>query len=97
MGPGTVEHCGINHPTHTSKTHGRMERSRHGLPKVSLGLAMPNPFMPCIFLPLKQPSSTPLDTTRLTPMWDDSTLSQELNYKNIKKSKRENSLKVIKE
>jgi hypothetical protein len=50
----------------------RMARGGHGLPKVSLGPAMPYPSTPygraTPETALQQPSSTPLDTPRHTPM-----------------------------
>jgi hypothetical protein len=39
------------------QAHGHMERGGHGLPKVVLGCAMPDLFMPCRRLPLKSPYS----------------------------------------
>jgi hypothetical protein len=49
-------------------THGRMARGGHGLPKVSIGHAMPDPSRPAGETHVKRPSSTHLDTPRRTPM-----------------------------
>jgi hypothetical protein len=55
-----------------SLKHGRMVRGGHGLSKVLLGPVRPYPFMPCGWPSTGQgglqPSSTPLDTPRRTPM-----------------------------
>jgi hypothetical protein len=51
--------------------HGHTARVCHGLPKVSLGPVMPDPFMPCRQARRAgslQPSSTPSDAPRCTPM-----------------------------
>jgi hypothetical protein len=69
---------GCSAVSHEAPRHGRMAGDGHALPKVSLGLAMPYPSAPCEWPPLKgvdahkaggqQPSSTPLDTSRRTPL-----------------------------
>jgi hypothetical protein len=48
--------------------HGHMARGSHGLPKVSLGHAMPYPSMPCGRSPLKRPYSCFRDG-RLQDRW----------------------------
>jgi hypothetical protein len=50
---------------------GRTGRGIHGLPKVSTGPALPNPFTPCGWATPETalwPSSTPLDTPRRTSL-----------------------------
>jgi hypothetical protein len=43
--PGFI--CGSKHWSFEDQRHGRMARGGHGLPKVSVGLAMPDPSTPC--------------------------------------------------
>jgi hypothetical protein len=50
------------------ENHGRMARGGHGLPKVSLGPTMTDPYTPCALQGGRPAaSSTPLDTPRHTP------------------------------